>query len=203
MERSNQIEFLYNAITDVQDLIKFTESKAAFVIGILTAYVAVLFLTLENIIKYYTNWSFLFWIFYISLNLFMIFCIWIIAKIIMPIKKPTDCVKISKGDIPETEFYLAPNQYDSFLFPFSNLGNNKLKIDFKPFYQNIKELDDKAIIKILTLELFKISYIRNVKSDRFKVLIYFIFITSVLLIGFYIKYQIELTRIITYISTKK
>ena len=85
MERTNQIEFLYKAISDVQDLIKFTESKAAFVIGIITAYIAVLFVTLENIVKYFSNWTLLFWFLYISFILFMVACIWIIAKIIMPI----------------------------------------------------------------------------------------------------------------------
>jgi len=203
MKRGSQIEYLYNAITDVQDLIKFTESKAAFVIGILTAYIAVIFLTLENIIKYSSNWTCVFWLIYSAFIFFMILCIWIIAKIIMPIKKPTESIKISSDDIPETDFYLAPNHYGSLLFPFTNSNKHKLKIDFNTFYHNIKNIEDKAIVKVLTLELFKISYIRNIKSDRLKILIYFILITSLLLTTFYIIYQIELGKIVISISTNK
>jgi len=202
MKSDNQIEFLYNSISDAQDLIKYTESKAAFVIGISTAFVAVLFITFENIIKYFSFWSSFFWLQYIVFILFLSLSIWIIAKIIMPIKKPTQCIMISKEDMPKIEFYLTPNHYNSFLFPFFNSSKHKLKIDFKAYYQNIQELDNNVIIKVLTLELLKISYIRNVKSDRLKVLIYFILITTLFLVFFYIKYQIELTKILNIIAIK-
>lgn len=203
MERANQKEYLYNAISDVQDLIKFTESKAAFVIGILTAYVAIIFLTMENVIKYYSNWTCLL-LFNYYLFVFLVFlCIWLIARIIIPIKKPTESIKISKDDIPEMEFYLAPNYYSTFLFPFFNSKKHKLEIDFKSYYHKVLEIDDETIVKVLTLELFKISYIRNIKSDRLKVLIYFLLVTSSLLIIFYIIYQIELSNILRCIAEKK
>lgn len=202
MERDNQIDFLYNAIADVQELIRFTESKAAFVVGIITAYVAVLFVTFENVMKYHSYWPLIFWILYVSLIVLLICSIWIIAKIIMPIKKPTECIQISKEDVPETEFYLAPNRYKTSFFPFYNSQNHKLQIKYRPYYQNIKDLDDKAIVKILTLELFKISFIRNFKSDRLKVLIYFILITSIVLILFYIVYQVEMIKILELLKNK-
>jgi hypothetical protein len=202
MERVNQIEFLYKAIADVQELIKFTESKAAFVVGIITAFVAVLFVTFENVIKYYSYWSFIFWIFYVSLMILMICCIWIIAKIIMPINNANECIQISKKDIPETEFYLAFNKYKTVFFPFFNSQDHKLHIKYRPYYQKIKDLDDNAILKILTLELFKISFIRNYKSDRLKILIYFILITTIALILFYIAYQIELAEILELLKAK-
>lgn len=196
MNKPNQIEFLYNAIFDVQDLIKFIESKAAFIIGILSTYLAVLFLTLESIIKYLPSWSFAFWSLY-GLFISLVFCsIWIILKIIIPINKPGECIKISKDHVPDIEFYLAPNEYNTILFPFFNSYNHKLKAEFFSFYNSISALDETLIIKVLTFELFKISYIRNIKTDRLRVLIFYTLLAALSLILFYVKYQVELSAFV-------
>lgn len=196
MERDKQIEFLYSAISDVQELIQYTESKAGFVIGILTAYIAVVFVTLENIVKYSADWTNLFWTLYIILIALICLSIWIVARIIIPIKNPSQCMEITKDQIPEIEFYLAPNSYESFLFPFFNLNKFKLKRNFNSYLKDITKIDEKDILKVLTIELFKISFIRNLKSDRLKILIYSIFLTSLFLVLFYIRYQIELNGIL-------
>lgn len=195
MKKDRQLQFLYSAISDAQELIKYTESKIGFVIGIITAYVAVLFLTLENTIKYSEHWSCAFWLLYLIVLVFIAGSIWLIAIIIIPVKNPTQCIDVDKIDLPKIDFFLSPNTYNSFHFPFFNSKKFRLKKEFSSYLTEIKKIDDEDIIDILTIELFKISFIRNLKNDRLNILIVVIFFASIFLIIFYLEYQIELKTI--------
>jgi len=190
-------EFLYNALNDAQELIKYIESKTGFVIGLITAIITTIFLISDNIIKYSSNWSFCFWFCFVLLTVGIILSIVIIIKIICPIKSPMDNIKINVKEIPELKYFLFPNDYkNKLLMPFFNSKNSKLRIGFNKYYSGIKNLDDKTIEKVLIIEILKLNYLRNLKADRFNALIIVLVTSAAIFILFFIRYQIELKSII-------
>jgi len=53
----NKINFLNNAISDAQELIRFTDTKTAIVITILGGYIVAFFSNLEKIVQYSSGYS--------------------------------------------------------------------------------------------------------------------------------------------------
>ena len=195
IESNKRIEYLYNAIKETQDLIKFTESKIAFIIGLLSAYFALILLTAETIIKYYIEFSWLLLIIYFLTLISLVICVWITIRIIFPIKDPQHTIDIIADEFPKTKFYLAPNRYKTIFYPFVNSPRDRLTISFNNYLSQIKNMDEDELIKVLSFELMKISFIRNIKNDRLKWLVVFLVISSIGLIAVYILYHVELYRI--------
>lgn len=189
MDKSD--EFLYNAITNVQDLIKYTENKAALIISIVSAYVLTIFLTFENIIVHLNSWSPVFWIIYVVFILLVIFTIWVNIMVFLPITNPERNLVIQFKKSTSIKFFLPINEYKSPFYPIFNSHKHKLSCDCSLYFNDIKSLHDGAITDILCQEFFKLSYIRNIKSDRFNILVYLIILTGITMILFYLTYQTE------------
>ena len=196
IENDKRIEYLYNAIRETQDLIKFTESKIAFITGLLSAYFALVLLTIENVIKYQIYFSWLLLIAFCLTLISLIVCVWIIIRIIFPIKDPHHIIDAMPDDFPKIKFYLAPNKYKTIFYPFINSSRDRLTISFGNYLSQIKNMDENELIKVLSFELMKISFIRNIKNDRLKCLVASLVVSSIGLFIFYILYHTELSRII-------
>ncbi|TAF08110.1 MAG: hypothetical protein EAZ75_11570 [Flavobacteriia bacterium] len=187
-----KITFLTAAITDAQELIRFIDTKTAIVITILGAYIVAIFSVLDKIISNYNLFSLMFWSLISCFSILLIFCVVITARIINPTNNPTKNIALGNTSLPSLQFYLPTNNYNNIWYPFFNSEKFNLSNTFESYSS---ELKNKQIVKSLTFELLKISYIRNVKNDRFKILIYFLIATTAVFFATYILFQIEIAEI--------
>lgn len=201
---NKKIEYLYSAIKDAQELIRFTDTKTAVVIPILGAFIVTYFTQISNIIKYWDNLNWIFGVPFVLFLFLLFLSILIVLRIINPTKNPIDNIDIMKEEIPLLRFYIPQNNYlNKIFFPFMNSKKFKLSfayndlleqfiIEEKNKSKNIKEDD---IIKTLSLEFLKVSYIRNIKMDRLKVLLWFLLFTFLTFIVSYIIFLYQFQNI--------
>jgi hypothetical protein len=192
-------EFLYAAIQDAQELIRFTDTKTAIGITVIAAYVATLFSMTENLVKYACCFDALLWLSLTVTFCLILICLVITARIIRPTNNPLENIKNQSG-VPDLKFYLAPNEYpglSKITFPFWNTKSYKLSESLDTFLQNLGAANDDTIEKVLSVELLKVNYIRNIKNDRFTILFNTILITSISFLIFYVHYSKQLIWIKT------
>lgn len=197
-----KINYLTAAIADAQELIRFTDNKAAIVITVLGAYVIGTYTTLDKIVGYWYMLPCALWFFLIIFLALLLMCVVITARIIRPTKMPISNINISDEDIPILNFYLAPNSYGMF-WKFRNSSEHKLVTDYTTYYNHIDGADEDMIIKSLTVELMKVSYLRNIKIDRFNALLWYIIATTIAFSIFYVIYLHQVQMINHYISHLK
>ena len=190
MEKEHQITFLSIAISDTQELIRFIDTKTAIVITILGSYLVCFFVSMDKIVQYSEYYSFGFWFFLTIFSLLLIACILITTRIIKPTNNPIDNIDISLEAKPNLKFYLAPNK-QTWSFIFHNSSKFKLQENFDAYYQLINNCDENEVTKSLTFELFKISFIRNIKNERFNWLLKFLIITTIVFLIDYLFFSIE------------
>lgn len=198
----HKIQFLYEAISDAQETIRFFDSKTAVAITVVSAYFIGLLIAAENLVEYWDFYSFLFTsLLFINL-LGLTICVIIIKRIIRPTENPKDNIVLNGAFLPDLNFYLASNEY-KWWFAFSNSTKHKLKYKYNDYLDNLNAVDSIGIINSLSFELLKVSFIRNIKTDRFKILVRMLIATSFLVTvtyGFYVvethkaKYIIEMQK---------
>ena len=188
----NKIDFLNTAISDAQELIKFIDTKTAVIITILGAYLVSFFASLDKIIEYSSGYSNWFWFFIILFFLLITLCIIVTARIIKPTNNPLENVNFGNSSKPTLKFFLTPNDYSKGSFPsLTNSNKFKLTENFETYSQTLNAAVDTDIINSLTLELFKISYIRNIKNDRLNTLLWLLLITTISFFISYLFFSIE------------
>jgi len=193
----NKISFLTTAITDAQELIRFVDTKTGITITIIAAYVVAIFSCIEKIVQFYSKYSFWVWLTLIIFIVFLLLSIWVIVRIIRPTNNPVENVTIEEQNIPSLKFYLSPNKYSSnWFYPFCNSKRFKLSESFENYLKTLDNSSDTDIISSLTFELFKTSYIRNIKSDRLNILIRYLIVLTISFFAFYILYSIETQNLI-------
>jgi hypothetical protein len=185
-----KIDFLYSAISDAQELIKFIDTKTAVAITIIGSIIVGLFTTLETTLKYFCFYSCWFHFLFYLLIILLVLCIWVTTRIIKPTNNPKDNLQIDPTKVFKLKFFIPVNKY-RFGFPFYNSDKHKLDEKFNDYSTSISSLTEPEIIDILTLELFKVSYIRNIKNDRFNYLLTFLILTTVI---FFIEYVLYLNQ---------
>lgn len=201
MKTENQIDFLKTAISDAQELIRFTDSKTAIVITILGAYVVAFFTVIDKIIKYFSDYSVWFWLFLILFVVLLVISVLVTTRIIKPTNNPVKNIKLGNEQLPSLKFFLALNKYSkNEIFYLKNSDEFKLSESFETYFGQIKTTSDEDIIKSLTLELFKVSYIRNIKNDRFNILLKLLLLTTIAFAIAYFFYSKETQNIIEQIE---
>ncbi len=192
MKNETKISFVTNAISDAQELIRFADAKTTFVITILGAFIVAFFTVLDNIVKYANGYSAWFWAFLGIFFLLLCLCIVIVTRIVKPINNPMNNLIFGEKVKQSPAFYLAPNTYPRYsLFPFRNSSRFKLFQEVENYRNQLSQADEDQIIDSLTIELLKVSFIRNIKNDRFDVLVRFLIVTTVFFVVTFIFYSIE------------
>jgi hypothetical protein len=202
----NKINFLNTAISDAQELIRFTDTKTAIVITILGAYIVAFFSSLDKIIEYSGGYSLIFWFFLVLFFIFLSVCIWITARIIIPTNNPFENITLGSVVSP-LKFFIGPNKYKENFYPFRNSKEFKLEEDCGSYIEtllgssSVPQITDSDIIKSLSIELFKVSFIRNIKNDRFKILLWFLLATTIAFFISFLFYAIETHNTIESLKT--
>lgn len=191
-----KINYLITALADTQELIRFIDAKTAIVITIIGAYIIGTFSVLDKIVMFCDKFSCLFWLTFFGFCLFLIFSILITTRIIKPTDNPYDNIILDdeeKKVIPSVPFYIAPNVYkNKWEILFKNDKSYKLKQSFSGLKDSLITATSRDLIDSLSFELLKVSFIRNIKNDRFNVLLITLIITTILFFSFYIIYSHEL-----------
>lgn len=202
--KTQKINFLTTAIADAQELIRFIDTKTAIIITIIGAYVVGAFSAVDIIVAYWYKFSICFWIVLIAYIVLLIFSIIITTRIIKPTNMPTENIDFEDLAKPDLPFFIAPNKYNcKILIPFKNSSNYKLEISYKDFKSKINASDIDVIINSLSLELLKVSFIRNIKNDRFNILLFSLLITTLLFLVFYVLFSYESQLIISELEKSK
>jgi len=187
----SKFEYLKFAIEDAQEIIRFIDAKTAFAVSVIGAYIVGIISMIEKIVKYLDSYSILFWIMFSSFLILLVFATITTTRIIKPTNNPSENINLNGLAEPNLPFYLAGNTYSSWFFRFINCYTDKHKHDFKGYLDKLNPVTDESIIQTLTFELLKVSYIRNLKNDRFNFLLTILIISSLLFISFYIMYNVE------------
>lgn len=199
-----KINFLNGAIADAQELIRFIDTKTAIVVTIIGAYLIGTFSIFDKIVAYCDKFSNLFWIIFLIFAILLIFSIVLTTKIINPTNNPNENIKLGGATMPKIPFYLSQNEYKYRWKIFvKNDVSFKLAQNFKSYKEKFKDINAIDIIDSLNFELLKVSYIRNIKNDRFNALIKVLILTTILFFGFYIIYSHELFLIENKLQTIK
>src|ERR1035437_1085478 len=146
-EYSRKSIFLYNAIKDAQDLIRFYDTKA----GVAVVIVAAMWAYYIKLIPEFIN-SLCCCCLVIFLNPFLILCnmtlvTYLIYKIIFPQVNPAS--SISPDSITDEEKKVL----DQNLFFVPQSSKSKHKNKFGEYYSNLKNLDEESELKVLAYEL--------------------------------------------------
>lgn len=188
---AEKIEFLYNAISDAQELIKFTDNKVAFATTLYAALLIGFYTELKDLIEHFDLFSW--WLKIIGALLLISFILIgiIVTTILFPNNNAHERIDCSNDFDPPGEFYLLKNSYSG-KFPFFNPKKRKLDAKFNKHLNSISEFTSEKIIQILDYELHKVSYIRNLKNDRFKFLVICLMSATLLFLISIVLFKIEL-----------
>lgn len=191
-EKEQKISFLVTSITDTQEIIRFIENKTAIVVTIIGAFLVGLYGILENIISYYNKFPFYFWLLFSMFIFFLVTSIFLTARVIFPAQDPIENIKFNEIEKPDLPFFISPNEYENErLLLLRNSKNHKLKLSYNEFKEVISSSNSNSIIESLSVELLKLSFIRNIKNDRFKYLLWSILGTTIFFFFFYVFYLHE------------
>jgi hypothetical protein len=181
MDEEKIIDFLRTAISDAQEGIRFLENKVAFCITVLASIIIGIISIIEHFPEYiFSNNEYL-WTILSTTFILIIVCIWITVRIIRPTINPQKNIIISNENNTSIPFYLAPNVYprnEGIGYIFWNSANFKLAQKGDAYLKGLLQAQNIEIIKSLTLELLKVSFIRNIKNDRFHQLVPFLLYTT-------------------------
>ncbi len=165
--------FLYKALDDGQNTIRFTDTKAAVVIAFWTFFISTL-ISMRGIwfdyIVNLANWTEL--IFIIFLILLMI--VYLIRSVILAytalVPRSNPGAHIMSEDVQAKGlFYLYGYNLPVPLEPkylYKNHEDLKLGKKTKEYIEEFKEITEEEVNTEIILELQKISFIRNLKIDR-------------------------------------
>lgn len=190
MMDEKKIAFLEKALDDAQETIRFLDSKTAVAITIVGAYFIGLLIAAENLVEYWKYYSLFFTFLLFTSVLGLIICVVIIKRIIRPTENPKDNIELNGAPLPELNFYIAPNAH-KWWFAFSNSPRHKLKCTYADYLNKVNAADSATIINSLSFEVLKVSFIRNIKNDRFKLLVRVLITTSFLATLGYYRYVVE------------
>ncbi|GAJ41659.1 DUF3307 domain-containing protein [Saccharococcus caldoxylosilyticus] len=172
----HKLDFLFKAIDDAQNTIRFADTKAGAVIAFWSLVITALIRTKES----WYSWliSINTWIdkivVYIILILMIYFCVqsvWLAYLTIVPKSNPDAHIDKDGVDV-QGLFYLhamKPTLKGKYLY--HNYSDLKLAITTKEYLCKLDGLSDADIHKELAFELQKVSFIRNLKIHRVNIAI--------------------------------
>lgn len=184
---NNKITFLIAAIADAQELIRFIDSKTAIAITLIGSYFIGYFTQLDKLVKYVHYYNAWLWLLISLFILLTVICVAIILRIIRPTHNPTENIDPGGATAPESLFFLPVNTYSNKLFvSFINSSKHKLGISYSGYASKFTPSTDDTMISVLSFELLKINFIRNIKTRRFNSLVKWLIVTTILFIASYI-----------------
>ena len=132
-----KINFLTNAISESQELIRYTETKTAVAITLISAYTIGVFTMAEKVIRFHYMFDMLFWGSLIGFSVGLLLSIVIITRIILHTTSPIENIKGVSESIPKLKYFLSPNENKNILYPILNSSRYKLNTNFSRYLKSI------------------------------------------------------------------
>ena len=166
-----KISFLYKAIDDAQAIIRMVDTKAGAIIAFWTIFLTIgkwnstssdVLLTFLNQLD----------VFSIVIVVLIILCIgnsiYLALLTLLPMNAPSNNINDNMDDFPKDLFYIfgmEPKIEGSSLY--FNMKTSKLSVSTSEYAKKLNLLiDAESISKVLSYELLKVSFIRNMKLSR-------------------------------------
>lgn len=188
MENKNKLLSIQFLISECQETIKYIETKATISITVIAGFIIAIFEKIDLIVFNLNKYDITTIILLLILGILIITSISVLVLIINPIQNPSKLIQEVDEEVKMIKIYFPKNKYENKLLSILKINNEKdsLNYSFSKFIKKLKS-DEKTIINSFSFELFKLSFIRNIKKDRLAFLIKIIIITSIIFLVTYIK----------------
>lgn len=172
----NRLDFLYKAIDDTQQTIRFTDAKAGAVVGFWTLFLTLTLRNYESVYSLLISHTLLIeklLIIAFLLVLGYFFCNSLLMAYLTLVPKINPKAHINSEDfsVDDLFFLWETNQPIVGKYLYSSLDDLKMKISAKEYRDKFLEFDSSKIEQSLIVELLKVSFIRNLKLTRTNVAI--------------------------------
>ena len=157
---SSRLNFLYRAVDDTQNTIRFIDTKAAFCVTLLSGMVVGALQTgpshpspLHRI---------LYFVFLASVGLSLLICL----RVIFPLIKPHSAPSTDPSRVLPKYFIHQGRDHHWLRHTFSSAVENVLADDHASYTAALSAASDAELVSSMCDELLMVSLIRQIKSDR-------------------------------------
>lgn len=168
-----KLSFLYKAIEDAQQTVKFTDTKTTVVFLFFGIFVSMIGTGLPNFAKYYWHMPETLQMIFATTIIIFLICIGVslvlAIRVIVPRSNPAGHIIMQAK--PKELFYLW-KMNSGWQDGFADRKGLHLKTSFEDYYEKYGEIKETSDIENeLIYELLKVSYIRELKIMRLKYMI--------------------------------
>jgi hypothetical protein len=157
---SSRLEFLYKAVDDTQNTIRFIDTKAAFCVTLLTCMVAGSLQVDLNNHSLIRRFSFFLFLVFVSLSLL------ICLRVIFPVIKPQSAPSTDPARVLPKFFIHQKRDHHWIRHTLSNTVADVLDDDHASYSATLSAATDADLFSSMCDELLMVSLIRQIKSDR-------------------------------------
>jgi hypothetical protein len=174
----SKLDFLYKVLDDSQNTVRFLDSKAAYVVALLLAMTGKVLTDLGT----YFPWTQQPWsrqCLLLAFGAALAFSVLIVARVVFPTNNPGANTSLISGATPR--FFLCelePRRWARLVS--SQPKFSRLAQDHGEYVAQLAAADVRQILVVLSGEVLKVSYIRQIKAERMKALAYALFCTTAL-----------------------
>lgn len=167
----SRLDFLYKAIDDAQQIIRFTDAKAGAVIGFWTLLITLSFRSYSDFYLIFSSldssvdkWIVLLFVFILS----YFFCSSLLMAYLTLVPKinPKEHIKSGSINIKEMFFLWETTPAISGKYLYSHQDELKLKVSIEDYHKIFSSFNSSDLEDSLIMELLKVSFIRNLKLTR-------------------------------------
>ncbi len=159
-ELSSRLQFLYNAVEDAQNTIRFIDTKAAFCVTLLSGMTAGALQGTHS--DHPALHKILFTIFLMAVGLSLLICMRVIFPVIKPHSAPSP-----HPARPLPKFFIHQHKTHHWIrHTFSNSVDDVLCDDHASYTTALTASSDDDLVTAMCDELLMVSLIRQIKSDR-------------------------------------
>ena len=180
-ERSQQLEFLYRALDDNQNVIRFLDAKAAFAVALLSAMAGKV---LSNLGAYFP-WGeqpFLRQLLVLGFGFLAAIAAHLVAKTVFPTTNPARNTRLLQNIPPQFFLWeLSPRSWRRILLNDPRFA--RLAQEHGAYLDAVSAADSTVLLRVVSAEVLKVSYIRQIKMDRLKALGYVLLACAVLFVA--------------------
>jgi hypothetical protein len=164
-DTSRQFEFLYKALDDNQNVVRFLDAKAGFAIVLLSAMAGKI---LSNLGNYFPVNGLPLWYLLLlcAFSATLLLAVFIFVRIIFPTSNPAANCRTQATPPPFFLCELEPRRVRRIFA--SNPKYSQLAQDHEMYVEQIRAADDLALLRVVSAEVLKVCYIRQIKTDRLK-----------------------------------
>jgi hypothetical protein len=163
-----KIDFLKTAIDDTQQTIRFIDAKTGIGTAVQAGIVAILVAKIPDLFLIGGQLGFEFWLTGVLFSFSFFFSLIILVRLIFPTSNPVNNLHLDNQKI-DPLFYISGLNGKKFKMLFSNKPSySKMNMHLNTYSSLFDKTDITGLRTNLEFELLKVSYIREIKTKRFK-----------------------------------